>query len=175
MTTTQFVPRMLVAAALTTFLSAPVFAEPAGTGELFVVSGFQTPESVVHDRVMDWYLVSNVGLGNPAALDHNGFISKVSPGGEVLDLAWIQDGVGGVTLNGPKGLAIRDDALYVADVDTLRIFDRRTGAPRRSVPMPNPFAPTPLFLNDVVVAGDGTVYLTDNRNSAIFGWIGSTA
>ena len=168
MTTTQFVSRMLFAAALTTFFSAPVFGEPAGAGEPIVVSGFQAPESVVHDRVMDWYLVSNVGLGNPAAFDHNGFISKVSPGGVVLDLAWIQDGVGGVTLNGPKGLALRGDALYVADVDTLRIFDRRTGALRRSVPMPNPFAPKPLFLNDVVVAGDGSVYLTDNRNSAIF-------
>jgi hypothetical protein len=159
---------MLLAAALTPFASAPVVAGPAGTGEPIVVSGFQTPESVVHDQVMDWYLVSNVGLGNPAALDHNGFISKVSPRGVVRDLAWIQDGVDGVTLNGPKGLALRGDALYVADVDTLRIFDRRTGAPLRSVPMPNPFAPMPLFLNDVVVAGDGTVYLTDNRNSAIF-------
>src|SRR3954451_25168088 len=168
MTTTQFVSGMLVAVAVTRFAGTPVFAEPAGTGEPIVVSGFQTPESVVHDRVMDWYLVSNVGLGDPAALDHNGFISKVTPRGVIRDLAWIQDGVNGVTLNGPKGIALRGDALYVADVDTLRIFDRRSGAPLRSVLMPNPFAPKPLFLNDVVVAGDGTVYLTDNRNSAIF-------
>jgi len=132
-----------------------------------VVNGFQTPESVVHDAVADWYLVSNVGAGSPAALDHNGFISKVSPEGVMVDAAWIQDGVNGVTLNGPKGLALTGDALFVADIDSLRIFDRFTGAPRRNVPIANPFA-TPLFLNDVIAADDDTVYLTDNRNSAIF-------
>jgi hypothetical protein len=117
---------------------------------------------------MDWYLVSNVGPGNPGALDHNGFIAKVSPRGVVRDLTWIQDGVRGVTLNSPKGLALHGDSLYVADVDTLRIFDRLTGRPRRSVAIPNPFSPASLFLNDVVVDQQGTVYITDNRNSAIF-------
>ncbi len=142
-------------------------ANAIGDEAHIVVSGFQTPESVVHDVVADWYLVSNVGAGNPAALDHNGSISKVSPDGVMIDAAWIQDGVDGAVLNGPKGLALTKDALYVADIDTLRIFDRFTGAPRRNIAIANPFS-TPLFLNDVVVAGDETVYLTDNRNSAIF-------
>lgn len=155
----------LVALALTTLcVSLAIAAEP----ETIVVSGFQTPESVVHDRIADWYLVSNVGIGNPGALDHNGFISKVSPSGAILELDWIRDGARRVTLNGPKGLALHGDALYVADVDTVRIFDRFTGAPRRSVPMPNPFAPRPLFLNDVAVDRGGNVYVTDNRNGAIF-------
>jgi sugar lactone lactonase YvrE len=44
-------------------------------------------------------------------------------------------------------------------VDTLRIFDRFTGAPVRNVAMPNPFTPNSLFLNDVVVDSDGTAYL----------------
>ena len=47
-------------------------------------------------------------------------------------------------------------------------FDRVTGAPIHNIAMPNPFAPNSLFLNDVVVGSDGTVYLTDNLNSAIF-------
>ena len=148
--------------------ASSVIAAPTPSTESLVVSGFETPVSVVHDPVADWYLVSNVGVGNPAALDGNGFISKVSPDGTVLDRTWIQNGAQGVTLNGPKGLALHADALYVADIDTLRVFNRRTGALQRNVAMPNPFAPKPLFLNDVVVAADGTVYLTDNRNSAIF-------
>jgi hypothetical protein len=136
--------------------------------ERIVVSGFQTPESVVHDTIMDLYLVSNVGLGNPGALDHNGFISRVSPEGVILQLKWIQDGVSGVTLNGPKGIGLHRGALYVADIDTLRIFDRFTGTSLRNVAIPNPFAPNALFLNDVVVASNGTIYVTDTRNSAIF-------
>jgi hypothetical protein len=33
-----------------------------------VVSGVQTPESVVHDTVADIYLVSNVGPGDPGPI-----------------------------------------------------------------------------------------------------------
>ena len=56
----------------------------------------------------------------------------------------------------------------MADVDTLRIFNRRTGAPIRSIPIPNPFAPAALFLNHVVVTNRGTVYISDQLNGAIF-------
>jgi sugar lactone lactonase YvrE len=142
----------------------PLMAEP----ERIVVSGFETPESVIHDPDLDLYLVSNVGIGNPAALDHNGFISRVSPDGAVQELRWIQDGVHGVTLNGPKGIWLHGRELYVADVNTLRIFNRFSGAPVRSIEFPNPFAPNPLFLNDVVVDDHGTAFVSDNRNGAIF-------
>src|ERR1041384_2459505 len=81
------------------FAASPLPAD----SERIVVSGFQAPESVVHDTLLDVYLVSNVGSlppgGFPGLLDHNGFISRVSPDG-VLQLKWIQDGVNGVTLNG---------------------------------------------------------------------------
>jgi len=133
-----------------------------------VVTGFETPESVVHDTVTDVYLVSNVGAGDPGALDHNGFISRVSPNGTVLQLKWIQDGVNGAFLNGPKGIALHGQNLYVADIDTLRLFDRSTGAPVAAISIPNPFAPNPLFLNDVAVAEDGTAFISDNANGGLF-------
>jgi sugar lactone lactonase YvrE len=141
---------------------------PGADSHLIVVSGFQTPESVVHDSIADVYLVSNVGPGNPGASnDHNGFISRVSPEGVILQLKWIQDG-SGVTLNSPKGIWLNGNALYVTDVDTLRIFDRLSGMPLQNIAISNPFAPSPLFLNDVVVTDHGTAYVSDNRNSAIF-------
>ena len=164
----QFGARLLCVTMISGALASSAMAARPSAAETIVVSGFEKPESVVHDRVVDCYLVSNVGVGNPAALDGNGFISKVSPDGNILDLTWIQNGVHGATLNGPKGLALYGDALYVADIDTLRVFDRRTGTPRRNIAIPNPFAPTPLFLNDVAVDGEGNAYVTDNRNNAIF-------
>jgi hypothetical protein len=140
------------------------------------VSGFVSPETVIHDPLTDIYLVSNVG-GPPVTVNH-GFISRVSPDGTIQDLRWIQDGVNGATLHGPKGLCLHRSELYVADVDTLRIFNRFTGAPIRDVPIPNPFAapgtgpsvgaPGALFLNHVVVTNDGTAYISDQLNSAIF-------
>ena len=58
----------------------------AGESKHLVVHGFQTPQSAIHDPVADVYLVSNVGPGNPAGIDHNGFISRVSPDGSIQDL-----------------------------------------------------------------------------------------
>ena len=155
-----------------------LFALPslAADPDRIVVSGFRGPESVVHDPLTDVYLVSNVG-GPPVIFNH-GFISRVSPQGAVLDLKWIEDGINGATLHGPKGLWLRRGELYVVDIDTLRIFNRFTGAPVRDIPIPNPFAapgtnpplgtPTALFLNHAVVANDGTAYISDQLNSAIF-------
>src|SRR5260370_4832382 len=112
---------------------------PAADSDRIVVSGFRSPESVVHDPLTDVYLVSNVG-GPPVLINH-GFISRVSPQGDVLDLKWIEDGVNGATLHAPNGLWLHRGQLYVVDVDTLRIFNRFTGAPIRDLPIPNPFAP----------------------------------
>jgi hypothetical protein len=173
MNTRTFFRRASVALGL-----ASVFAvtAPAADSDRIVLSGFLSPESVVHDPLTDVYLVSNVG-GPPVIFNH-GFISRVSPQGAVLDLKWIEDGVNGAALHGPKGLWLHRGELYVADVDTLRIFNRFTGAPIRDVPIPNPFAapgttpplgaPGALFLNHVVVANDGTAYISDQLDSAIF-------
>ena len=84
----------------------------AADSQRIAVSGFVSPETVIHDPLTDLYLVSNVG-GPPVTVNH-GFISRVSPDGIVLDLRWIQDGVNGVTLHGPKGLWLHRNELYVA-------------------------------------------------------------
>jgi hypothetical protein len=147
---------------------AAVLAASASAADLpvKVISGFVSPESVIHDLDTDEYLVSNVG--GPPVVENHGFISRVSPAGTILDLRWIQDGVNGVTLHGPKGLSLHRNELYVADVDTLRIVNRHTGAPIRSIPIRNPFAPAALFLNHVVVTNSGKAYISDQLNGAIF-------
>jgi sugar lactone lactonase YvrE len=62
---------------------------------------------------------------------------------------------------------MRGNKLYTADIDTLRTFDRSSGAPLESIHFDDPFT-GPLFLNDVVVTDSGIVYVTDPGNSAIF-------
>ena len=117
--------------------------------------GLSTPESVLHDEVADVYLVSNVE-GNPAEADNKAFISRLSPDGTVASLKWIESGKNKVTLNAPKGMAFVDDQLYVADLDTVRIFDRKTGAPLGEVKIPGA-----TFLNDVTATSDGRVIVSD--------------
>lgn len=118
--------------------------------------GFATPESVLHDAAADVYLVSNIS-GSPLEKDDNGFVSRVSPDGTVLDLKWIDGAREGVTLSAPKGMAIAGDTLYVTDIDTLRLFDRATGAPKGEIAIEGA-----TFLNDLAFAPAGGVYLTDS-------------
>jgi hypothetical protein len=167
-------PKLLCIAIAAGLASLSSVSAIAADSQPFVVTGFISPETVIHDPLTDVYLVSNVG-GAPVTVNQ-GFISRVSPDGTVLDVRWIADGVNGATLHGPKGLWLHRSELHVADVDTLRIFNRFTGAPVRDIPIPNPFAdpapplgaPGALFLNHVVVANDGAAYISDQINGAIF-------
>ena len=134
----------------------PAAAPPGRSGAIDVGEvGLSSPESVLYDSASDTYLVSNIN-GSVFAKDDNGFITRLAPDGRVVALRWIAGGSRGVTLNGPKGMGIKGDTLFVADIDAVRLFDRRSGAPLASVPIPGA-----TFLNDVAVGPDGTVYVTD--------------
>src|SRR5882672_8444470 len=136
---------------------APAAPASVGAAKVLTVVGFSTPESVLHDSVQDIYFVSNIN-GSPTAKDNNGFISRVRPDGAVENLKFIEGGHGGVTLNAPKGLAMRGDTLWVADIDMVRSFDAKTGAPRDSVSLAGLGA---VFLNDIAIAQTGALYITD--------------
>lgn len=116
--------------------------------------GFDEPENLVYDQASDVYLVSNI-VGDPATRDNNGFISRVSPDGQIITLKWIAGRVNGAVLDAPKGLAIRGDTLVVADVGAVHLFDRRTGAPIATHAIPG------LVMNDVAWGADGTLWITD--------------
>jgi hypothetical protein len=154
-TATTAPPTATTAPPTETPTSAP---EPAAGGEGFVLEGvgFDTPESVLYDPQGDVYLVSNIN-GQPASKDGNGFVSRISPEGELLALKWIDGEAEGVTLNAPKGSALAGDELFVADIDTVRIFERNSGAPVGEVAIDGA-----AFLNDVAAAEDGTVYVSDS-------------
>ncbi len=130
-------------------------APPATTRMTVTDASFNTPESVLHDRVADVYLVSNIN-GDPLGKDGNGFIARVSPDGTVLDAKWIAGGVNGVNLDAPKGMAIVGDILYVSDIDVVRTFNRETGAAVGTWPIAGA-----TFLNDMASGPDGSVYVSD--------------
>lgn len=119
-------------------------------------TGFRTPESVLYDEAADAYIVSNIN-GSPLDQDDNGFLSRLAPDGTVMALKWVDGAAPDVTLNAPKGMAIKGDTLFVADIDALRLFHRVSGAALGSRMVPGA-----TFLNDVAVGPDGTVYVTDS-------------
>jgi hypothetical protein len=148
---------------------APADAAPDEASLTIAGIGLATPESVLHDDVADVYLVSNI---NGAPLDHdgNGFITRLRPDGHVVNLKWIDGASEGVTLHAPKGMALRGDTLFVSDIDSVRAFHRTTGAPLgvRGVP-------GAIFLNDLAVGADGTLYVTDTGFDASFSPTGTDA
>ena len=126
-------------------------ASPMYGQEPIPVGDMSTPESALHDPEADVYLVSNIN-GGPGDRDDNGFISRVSPDGQVLDLDRRRRP--GCDAARPQGQ--RRTETDVADIDVVRRFDRTSGAPLGAWAVPNAG-----FLNDVAVGADGTVYVTD--------------
>jgi sugar lactone lactonase YvrE len=123
------------------------------TGELR--DGLQAPEAARYDHDQNVWFVANIN-GDPFGKDNNGFIARLTPDGKVDSLKFIAGGRGGVILNAPKGMAINGDTLWVADIDAVRGFNKKTGALITSVK-----APGAKFLNDITAGPDGTLYVTD--------------
>ena len=98
-------------------------------------------EAVIHDEVQDVYFVSG-----------DGFIARVSPEGNVIK----RDFIGDVT--SPRGMAIRDGELWVADGTTVRVFDRTSGAKVKTFDLAKHGA---VYLSHVAIGLDGSVYVTD--------------
>jgi hypothetical protein len=128
---------------------------PAALKVVWSLSGFSTPESIVYDPDTDTYLVSNIN-GQPTGKDNNGFISEVSSDGKLLNPKFIAAGVNQVKLNAPKGMGLVNGILCVADIDVVRLFDRKTGAPQGEIKVPGA-----TFLNDIAVS-EQRVFISDS-------------
>lgn len=117
--------------------------------------GFSTPESVEYYADKDIYLVNNIN-GSPFAEDDNGFISKLSPDGKVIDLKWIDGASDKVTLHAPKGMAIIGNKLFVADITQIRVFELPSGKQLPSINVEGS-----SFLNGVSAGNGDFIYVTD--------------
>ena len=131
-------------------------AAPAAPERVATADGFSTPESMIYDADQRVWFVSNIN-GSPSAKDGNGFISRLTSDGVVDSLHFVQGGRGGVSLDAPKGMAITGDTLWVTDINVLRGFNRKTGAPVATIE----FGRRALFLNDITATPDTSLVLTD--------------
>lgn len=118
--------------------------------------GLQGSESARYDAADDRIVVANLG---PRGGADDGFVSLFTPDGVVTNLKWIEGGKNGVELRDPLGVFVKGESVYLADVAAIRVFDRKTGAPKATHKVDGA-----VRLNDVVVADDGTMYVTDSGN-----------
>lgn len=144
---------------------APPVEEPPTvtlTEQWTLTDSLRRPESVVYDPIADMLYVSNIE-GSPSEKDGNGFIAKVTTDGQLDDPAWVTG------LHAPKGLALSEGLLYVADIDALIAVDPVTGELIARYP-----AEGAQFLNDVTADADGNVYVSDSRTGTIYRLAGAT-
>ncbi|HET8834110.1 MAG TPA: SMP-30/gluconolactonase/LRE family protein [Gemmatimonadales bacterium] len=134
-------------------------AAPAANAGPTKVEGFEHPESVKYDAELDVWYVSNIN-GSPFDKDGNGYLSRLKSDGSLDSLKFIVGGVNGVKLDGPKGMALQGDTIWVADITNVRGLNRRTGQPVASIAIKGA-----KFLNDVTVTEDG-IYVTDTGTEA---------
>ncbi|MFA5326931.1 MAG: hypothetical protein WC384_04000 [Prolixibacteraceae bacterium] len=121
-----------------------------------VSDGITTPESVLYDSNSDKIYVSNIN-GQPTDKDGNGFMSILDANGKILNLKWITG------LNAPKGQAIVNGILYVADIDELVAINIKESKIEKRYKVENA-----KFLNDVTAGEDGTVFVTDMNDNKIY-------
>ena len=117
---------------------------------------FRVPECVIYDKDNDVIYVSNMN-DNPREKDGNGFISRLSTSGEILDLKWVED------MSSPKGLGIYEGKLYVSDVDEVIVIDIAEGKIEERIGIEEA-----KMINDITIDSRGNVYVSDSDNNNIF-------
>ncbi|MDX5481951.1 MAG: gluconolaconase [Hymenobacteraceae bacterium] len=117
----------------------------------------RTPESVLFDPQRNVIYVSNINQTSNNRKDGDGFISRLTPEGEVDELYWVSG------LNNPRGIALHNNVLYVADVDEIVAISTQSGGILGRYK-----AEKAKYLNDVAVDTEGNVYVTDSEQKRIY-------
>lgn len=115
-----------------------------------------TPESVFYFDTENALFVACMGKKQEAN-DGDGSIAKVNPDGSIVNPTWISG------LNDPKGMAVHQNKLFVADRTQLVVIDITKGSILKKYDAENS-----KFLNDVTVGADGEVYVSDMRDQRIY-------
>jgi sugar lactone lactonase YvrE len=148
--------RPVVVALTATLIAFSTAAAVAAPKLLWETKGLAQPESAVEDPATGVIYVSNIN-GAVMQKDGNGFISRLTADGKMLERQWVKG------LNSPTGLALHDRTLYAADVDQLIEINAASGELLKRYD-----AKGAVFLNDVVVDDEGTVYVSDTPMNTIW-------
>lgn len=150
---------MRTISALSFFLTVCAACTATAPKLVWETAGFVGPESVVLDAARGQYYVSNMGTYGDGAKENDGFISRVSLDGRILQLKWIEG------LSDPKGLAVVGDRLFVGDDPGLAEIDIKAG---KLVQWHKPQDGGPGIFNDCTADEAGNVYVCSGRLHAVF-------
>jgi hypothetical protein len=133
-----------------------VFISPKLEKVWEVSTGLDVPESSFYNKFDNIIYVSNI-VGKHNVKDGIGYISKLDINGKMIEKEWITG------LNAAKGICASQSKLYVTDIDRVLEIDIKTGKILKEYKNAKS-----VSLNDVTVASDGKVYISDSGGNCIF-------
>lgn len=134
------------------------------TNILFTISGLDGPEAVRYNPAESVYYISNF-TGGGMERDANGFITKASDTGEILDLKFMTLSDGEHPLHAPRGMYLNEEGLWVADIDGVHLFNTGSGDQERFYDF-SEFETG--FLNDVTGNSSGDIFISDTGTNTVF-------
>jgi sugar lactone lactonase YvrE len=143
-------------------VSVPAQAEGQATHKLTRLweseATLKVSESVRLDAKRKVLYVSNID-GQPWEADGKGSIARVGLDGKVIAAEWVTG------LDCPKGLALSADGkwLYAADAGGVVVIDIKKGKIKNKIAIPEG-----VQLNDLVLDGKGTLYVSDSKGKKVF-------
>jgi hypothetical protein len=147
---------LVVAVAAPLLAQAPPAQAPAPAAVWSIAADMAAPESAYFDAASNALFVSNIN-GQVLEKDGNGYISRLTPEGKVVNARWAAG------LHAPKGMRSVAGTLWVSDIDEVVGIEIASGRITSRVRVDGA-----QFLNDLATAPDGTVYVADSQLSRIY-------
>jgi sugar lactone lactonase YvrE len=137
---------------------ATVVDKALGVEELWTAGrDFLIPESAAYDPDTDAFYVSNYDGYNPSQGAGRQHISKLTSDGKAAALQWVSG------LNNPTGLAVRNRRLYAVERTGIAEIDISSAKIANRVSLPGAGFP-----NDIAVADNGDIFISDSRKNCIY-------
>ncbi|GAA6208262.1 ATP/GTP-binding protein [Cognatishimia sp. WU-CL00825] len=143
-------------------LLTALFVCAATAAQAWETQGFDMPESIITDLAHNRIYVSNI-VGSPMEADGNGYISLLNADGSLAQRQWATG------MDAPKGMALFQGQLLVADLTKLHLVALDTGQVTQSFTLPNT-----VFLNDIA-ASDNAAWISDFMTGTIWKFDGQQA
>lgn len=117
----------------------------------------KVPESVLYDAENKVLYVTNIDGTDPWADDGKGSVGKVGLDGKIIAVEWVTG------FSAPKGMGLHNGKLYVADLNTIKVIDVRSGIVEKIITLAEAGG-----LNDISVGADGVIWVSDSKSKRIY-------